>query len=961
MSLKDNVQVRRRFQRSIRLDMDLDDPLALQGFVCPPTFAHTLVVLSQQVKDTGHGAFTWTGPFGGGKSSLAVALSDLLTAHKTKRSYAMTVVGDSAKDIVKALNPTGRLGFLSLAIVGRKQDCAELVAEALKRDNLIRKIIDTKSDGGERLLETLIRIANRPKHAGLIIFIDEMGKILEETGQGNGDLHFLQELAEIASRSDRRLIVVGILHQAFAEYTNRMARQTQDKWMKVQGRFIDMPLASTANEQLALLARSIETQKPPKTAPAAACALANLINNNKGTTDKNLSVYLAGCWPLNPVTACLLGPCFRRRFGQNQRSIFSFLNSSEPHAFQHFLRQATKENTYLPAMLWDYLHDNFEPSILASPDCHRWSTALEAFERCESRGGRTDHLVIAKTIALIDLFRERTGFYASREVLDIATPTIARTTRNKVLKDLMRWSIVVYRRHLSAFAIHAGSDFEIDAAIDRERNQTIALDSATIQKLAALRPIMAKRHYHKTGAMRWVDVDVLTIDKVDTRAKTFQPNTGSFGIFVVALPSKDVSEREAIALLCKVSKYKNKNMTAGLAPNGNMLLDLMQELAVLEQIRSKRPELSGDAIARLEVETRLDATRHKLEFALNDAFLSVSSWYSEGHKIKLNGLAAIHRYVSDLAEKTYPYAPRICNELLNRAKPSSTAVAARRLLMRAMVKEHGRERLGFTGFPAEAGLFTSVLEATNLYRTTDKERNRFAFQEPADKDPCNLKNLWLAADRLLKDAKIEPISLANIFDVWSDAPYGVRAGLLPVLALAYLLSRTERLALYLDGTFRPYLDEWFVDRMHQEPEAVQIRRMNLDRVRSLVLAGIQDFMAEYYGAEANEKGTPLEVARILVSVVTSLPVWTQRTTTISRDAQKLRGIVSSASDPYRFLFDDLPKFALGNTEEFSEHNIEGTVQSTRACLQELVNAYPAMLKGTDVDKPRNLAKSVTVE
>ena len=85
MGLENDVVVRRRFQRAIRLDTDLVDPLALQGFVCPPTFASALTTLSQQVKDAGHGAFTWTGPFGGGKSSLAVVLSALLTAPGAQR------------------------------------------------------------------------------------------------------------------------------------------------------------------------------------------------------------------------------------------------------------------------------------------------------------------------------------------------------------------------------------------------------------------------------------------------------------------------------------------------------------------------------------------------------------------------------------------------------------------------------------------------------------------------------------------------------------------------------------------------------------------------------------------------------------------------------------------------------------------------------------------------------------
>ena len=177
MSLKNDVQIRRRFQRSIRLDTDLDDPLALQGFICPPTFAHALTTLSQQVKDAGHAAFTWTGPFGGGKSSLAVVMSALLGAPGVKRRRAMSAVGGPAKAIVDALKP-GRRGYRSLAVVGRKQDCAVLIAHALRRDRLIRQPIDTQSDGGEALLETLVRIAKRPKHAGLVIFIDEMGKVL---------------------------------------------------------------------------------------------------------------------------------------------------------------------------------------------------------------------------------------------------------------------------------------------------------------------------------------------------------------------------------------------------------------------------------------------------------------------------------------------------------------------------------------------------------------------------------------------------------------------------------------------------------------------------------------------------------------------------------------------------------------------------------------------------------------
>ena len=942
MSLEKDVVVRRRFQRSIRLDTDLGDPLALRGFVCPPTFAQALTALSQQVKEAAHGAFTWTGPFGGGKSSLAVVLSALLSAPGAARKHAMSVIGGPAKDIVDALKP-GRYGYRSLAVVGRKHDCAELIADALKRDGLVRQTIDTQSDGGQGLLDALAKIAKRPKHAGLVIFIDEMGKVLEAAAQGRGDLHFFQELAEIASRSERRLIVIGILHQAFGEYTGRLARRTREEWMKVQGRFVDIPLATVADEQLALLHQAIDAPKPPKTCLVPAKDLATIIRNNRAATDKKLSHYLSGCWPLNPVTACLLGPYSRRRFGQNQRSIFSFLNSAEPHGFQQFISNASRKDTYVPAMFWDYLRDNLEPSILASPDGHRWSTSLEALERCESRGGTASHLLVAKTIAVIDQFREHAGFYSSKDVLKIATPGIAAATRTKILKDLERWSIVVYRRHLGAFAIHAGSDFEIETAIDEERSQTVVLDYARIRQIAGLQPIVAKSHYFQTGAMHWVDVDVVPIDEVEVRAKNFRSAPGSLGLFLVALPSRDVSAREAESLLCAVSKSSLASVTAGMAPNGDLLLDLAQELAALERIRAERAELSGDAVARREVDARLDAAKHALEIALHDAFVSMS-WYNQGKSIKLRGLTAINRYASELAANAYPNAPRIRNELLNRNKPSSTAVAARRVLMRAMVNERGQDRLGIDGYPAEGGLFASLLETTGLYRWVDKKTNRYGFKEPSKQDPCNLAPLWAAADELLLGAKNDPISVADILDRWRTAPYGVREGLLLPLGLAYMLSRVDRLAIYLDGAFRPSLDDFLVDRMHQEPAAVQIRQMDFGKLRSRVLEGIRDLVTEYDG-DSEGKDDPLVIARRLVAVVIGLPAWSQRTASISPDAHKLRSIVSSASDPHRFLFDDLPGFATGDTKKLSERDISSIVETIRNGLEELVGAYSKMLDG----------------
>ena len=93
MLLADRVSVSRRFQRAIRIDTDYGDPTALDGFHCPRSCAVILETMAHHVAETGQGAFTWTGPYGSGKSSLAVALASLLNGNGDMRQIAASVIG----------------------------------------------------------------------------------------------------------------------------------------------------------------------------------------------------------------------------------------------------------------------------------------------------------------------------------------------------------------------------------------------------------------------------------------------------------------------------------------------------------------------------------------------------------------------------------------------------------------------------------------------------------------------------------------------------------------------------------------------------------------------------------------------------------------------------------------------------------------------------------------------------
>ena len=97
-----------------------------------------------------------------------------------------------------------------------------------------------------------------------------------------------------------------------------------------------------------------------------------------------------------------------------------------------------------------------EPSILASPDSHRWALAAEALERCESFGGDEIHIKLLKTIAVMDLFKERSGLVANPEILKTCFPGIPHPELRDALSQLDKWSFTIFKKFLDAHAIFAG-------------------------------------------------------------------------------------------------------------------------------------------------------------------------------------------------------------------------------------------------------------------------------------------------------------------------------------------------------------------------------------------------------------------------------------------------------------------------------------------------------------------------
>ena len=741
MPVGHRVCIARRFLRSIRIDSDFG-AASLEGFVCPQSFADVLITMARHVSDTGQGAYTWTGPYGSGKSSLVVALSALLNGDAGLQTEAAKVFGRKVTRAIRKALPTGTKGWRVLPIVARRDDPVTVIGEAVKR----RGLVSRQPRGGwteTNLIATLTSAAaEKPNtHGGLVLFIDEMGKFLEAAAQDGSDIYILQQLAEAASRSNGRFLLVGVLHQAFEEYAHRLSHEMRDEWAKIQGRFVDLIVNTAGEEQIDLISRAIESDHRPKKPGALASAVAAFSRRDRPHDAERLAAMLEACWPLHPVVACLLGPISRRRFGQNQRSIFGFLNSAEPYGFQDFLNQAPSGALYGPDRLWDYLRANLEPSILASPDGHRWALAAEALERCEAIGGDALHVHLLKTIAVIDLFKERSGLVPNSELLRTCFPDTSDSELEKTLTQLDTWSFTIFKKFLDAHAIFAGSDFDIDRAVRTALDEIDEVDFQELKTLAGLQPILAKRHYHDTGALRWFDANIAPVSGLAEFTAPAGPRNGAIGQFLLAIPTEGESETHAEGLCREAARQSDEwDTVVGISKRSWAIVPLTRELLALDRVANDHPELAGDPVARREVSARFAALQAVLETELHKAFDN-ALWFRKYHQPRRLPQANLNGIASELADRRFEKSPRLHNELLNRRKPSSNAIAAQNNLLRRMVLNQGTPRLGIDGFPAERGLFASLLETTSLYARRGSDW-RFVSPTTRDDDPHRLVPLW---------------------------------------------------------------------------------------------------------------------------------------------------------------------------------------------------------------------------
>ena len=908
-------------------------------------------------------AWSVVGPYGSGKSSFALLLDALLAPMGSIEHQSAIAAINGIDSALGAAVESAHLacgtqdrGFVRAFVTADPEPATTSVLRAAQRGiarywprgrkPAVAAAIDAaleEAAGGKLItpsrLVALLREVSR--HAPVMVVIDEFGKNLEflRAAGADGDLYVMQALAEAAVGGEPPgLGVMAIQHMTFDDYSATASVEQRREWAKIQGRFEEILFLDSADQTLALMSHVFEANWPraERRRLEAWASAGNESLRKLGLSDRISDAWqLARMFPLHPVSAAVL-PDLCRRYGQNERTLFSFLTHDEPGAAGEFLRKTRLPQrgdlptVRLPA-LFDYFIGSVTPSLGASPESARW---FEIHDRISQAIGLTDtEEEVLKTVGILNLIAQGGSLRASREVVSYAlrpAPWIrGESDVHDALTELERRGFLTYRSFADEYRLWQGSDFDLEGRLEiARRNYSEEPTSVLLAKVAPLSPVVASRHAQEKGVVRTFARCV--IDGASAIEDLIAEDEESDGFIIYLRDRGDLSAGKVDRPIVLLE-----------VPDLVSLRELLIEASAAVDV-----VVAGDIdwVARREMEERVAQAFQKVRDAL-DRVLTAShrpTLLVAGKARQLPAVKSAAEVASLAADEAYFAAPDVRNEMLGRNLLTSQAARARLDLMTAMLASPHEERLGIEGYGPERALYEAILSRPGFHRF-DGERWEFG-PPPAG---SSFEPAWQIIDELLRGAEGgELIGTAAIEAALRRPPVGVKAPLVPILLTAYLQSLPDQTAIYQDGTFQPRLSPDLMERLTKAPARFAVRHMTVEGQRADVLRALaRKFDLVIRSSSSRQAAPVLSVVGPLLETIRQLPDYTLHAAELSDTASAVRSTLLSAREPDQLLFAELPT-ALGlrnfGAKAADSPDPDEYASLLHGALREISGAFPAL-------------------
>ena len=962
------IQVNSYYTRSINLERDANSNPILNAYI--PT--NRAVQVLEKVANTfhsGHAVRAWSlvGPYGSGKSSFALFLSHLFDTveNEDERKLAQNLLGKANPDLQKTFaRHTRKAGYCNVLLTGSPEPLTKRLVIALhnaatnywsnyegsptivlklkhacRRNNSVSDVI-----GLIKELQSALAAINGK---GILIIIDELGKFLEYEArhQGANDIHLLQELAEFAAAGHQvNLMLFVLMHQAFEQYAKNLSLQQKNEWAKIQGRFESFSFLEATEQTLRVVAAafdnsglSVEQREQIEINTQAIAEILKTQNAlSNGLTLDTAQAIFKQCYPLHPLSLLIL-PVLCQKIAQNERTLFSYLGSGEAHGFKYSLQKLKHFGDWIyPHELFDYFIQNSPVATSDHLTYRRWLEVITALERL---GDAPENQVqLLKSIGLFNIIGAQGGLKASSELVQLCLPQQENT--DAVLEHLEKKSVLKYQKFSLEYRVWQGSDFDLETALIETQQQARFVSLADIlNQRKSLSPVVARKYSIQYATLRYFQP--IFSDSFSEKKHLSAQNMAQI-IFYLAENEDEVAKFHSLK-----NADKNPLTIYVLHQQAARLKTVLAESLALEKIQHENQVLQSDPVAQRELKDRLSYSQQQEE-QLVSAFLEQpenDNWFYQGELKILNSRRDLQQLLSNILESVYAKSPIIKNELINRDKPSSQASGAGKKLLSAMLEKSHVEDLDFTldKFPPEKSIYRALFKETGIHRRA--ENGILSFYPPLANNEYRLDLVWQGIDDFIKPEKGQQ-SLNQLYAYLNQPPFGIKAGVLPLLFIAYYLVNQRRLALYEDGVFCPQLGAEHFEILIKRPELFSFESFGTN---------IQaDLFNKYLEKLFNKNTIPtddaslVDIVKPLAQFIKRLPDYTTYTKALNEKALAVRNAFSRVQSPIQLLFEQLPiacGFLPFTEQELAEKQYpDDFLNMLFEQLKILQQAYPELLQ-----------------
>lgn len=876
-------------------------------------------VVSQVVNDfkTGIRSFNVVGTYGTGKSSFLLAFEQSIKGNK--RYFNPNFLVNPEFDFVKII------GSYS-SIIDEFAETFEVQTNKNKQVNILSEIFNRYHSIGK---------GNKV----LFILIDEFGKFLEYASKHNpeNELYFIQQLAEFCNNPKHNIILITTVHQSIDSYAYSLSNTQKQEWTKVKGRFREITFNEPVEQLLFLASEYVDENFKSKVSNAAIEKCLNLTIEAKAFSFNNdfLKDIALKLFPLDILSANILTLSLQR-YGQNERSLFSFLESSDHTGLSKFNKH---ENPfYNLSNVYDYLNFNFYSFLTSkyNPDFSSWSSIRSSIEEVERafESSINDYIKAVKIIGLLNIFSASGSILDLNFLIDYLNIACGLSDSKNIIKNLEAKKIIRYRSHSKRFILFEGTDLDIQTALIEAGNKiTEVVDITTLlNNHIQFSPVFAKQYSFVTGTPRYFDF----------RISDYPINTtpeGELDGFVNLVFNSKLKESD----IQNKSKLQEEAIIYCFFKNSDEIKNLLFEIEKIQKVIEENDE---DKVAKRELKNIVDSQIKILKHFISNKGLFAGKenvvWYFKGEEKKIANKKDFNKLLSQVCSTVYDATPVFRNELVNKHKISSSIHSAKRNYFKALVNNWDTDNLGFDNskFPPEKTIYLSLLKENGISPIRENSLDVISIDKNS-----SFNMLWRASEEFLESAKSEQLKISELAELLSKRPFKLKQGLIDFWVPTFLFLNRDDFAIFNNDGYIPYLSEENLELIAKYPDKYSIKTFDIEGVKLDIFNSYRTFLNQST-EQKFDNNSFIETIKPFIVFYKQLPDYAKNTKRLSPSALKIRQAISTSKDPEETFFEAFPN-ALGitlSTLQKDNSKLQSYTTNLQDAVRELRTSYDELLR-----------------